>query len=82
MVVTMKKYIKSAINNNKVTGKGWPAFVRNIEDTLGYEVDSAYRRTFDDFIILYKDGVAYQAEVTPYSDGSYELMEYNIHELN
>lgn len=61
----------------KITGKGWQNFIDSLED-YGFEIDSAYRYEPEKWIMIIKDGVVYDAEVTRYSDGTYELMESNI----
>lgn len=68
----------STKSDKKFTGKGWNQFVADIESN-GYTVDSSYRSKPSQWIILKdKDGNSYDAEVTKYSDGDYELMTYNI----
>lgn len=74
----MKRFIKCSTGSCKATGRTWSELIRNIESTLGYEVDAAYRRSPDDFIALYKDGESYLGEVTKYYDGMYELLLSNI----
>jgi hypothetical protein len=75
----MKRFIKCSTSSCKATGRTWSEFIRNIESTLGYEVDSAYRRTSDQLILMYLDGAEYEGEVTRYSDGTYELICDNIY---
>ena len=76
----MKLYIKSSKSPDKVIGKTWKDFIQNIESQLGYEVDSADRRKPSHFIDMYKDGEHYVGEITRYHNGTFELLEYNIHE--
>lgn len=75
----MKRYIKCSTNTCKATGRTWSEFIRNIKSDLGYEVDSVYRRTLDQLILMYLDGVEYEGEITRYSDGTYELVCDNIY---
>ena len=65
---------------SKATGKTWEDFILSIESDLGYEVDSAYKRQPDQWIILYKGSKTYEGEVTRYFEGDYELVTENIHE--
>lgn len=74
----MERYVKCSQSTLKATGRTWSSFVKDVESTLGYEVDSAYKRSPDDFIALYKDGKSYLGEVTKYYDGMYELLLSNI----
>lgn len=79
----MKRYIRSSKSANKFTGDSYSELLQNIEDNSSYTVDSAYsrRRKGDNWIRLYDSrGKSYSAEFTQYSDGSFELMEYNITE--
>ena len=66
--------------DDKVVGKTWKDFIQNIESQLGYEVDSADIRKPSHFIDMYKDGKHYVGEIARYHDGTFELLEYNIHE--
>lgn len=75
----MKRFIKG---HAKATGRTWSSFVEAVKSTLGYEVDSAYLRSPEQFILLYKDGTCYEGEVTRYYDGTYELICDNIHLSN
>ena len=67
----------------KVVDKNWDTFLKKIESALGLKVDSAYkrRRKGDNFIQLIDEdsGDLYEAEITEYSDGTYELLEANVH---
>ena len=63
-----------------ITGKGINAFVSALAKK-GYEIDSADRRDPKGFITLLRRGSEYTAEVTKYSDGTYELQEYNIRKV-
>lgn len=73
---------KSSKSSDKVIGKTWADFIQNIESQLGYEVDSADKRKPSHFIDMYKDGKYYVGEITRYYDGTFELMEYNIHDTS
>lgn len=73
----MYRYTKS-IN---VTGKTWSELISNIQDELGFQVDSADKRKPNQFIMLYKYDSVYEAEVTQYSDGQYELNSDNINRI-
>lgn len=45
----------------------------------GYEVESVDRNMRSKYIILYKNGRKFRAEVTRYFNGDLEIQEYNIH---
>lgn len=63
----------------QVTDNSWNNFIRKIEEQTGMKVDSAYRRRYDQWITLYdENGVAYDAEITRYSDGTYEFRTDNM----
>lgn len=62
-------------------GRSWNELIMQL-DRAGYLVDSAYRDHPHKWIEVIKDGRLYDAEVTPYEDGSYEVMEYNIYQSN
>lgn len=64
----------------KATGKTWEDFIISIESDLGYQVDSAFKRHPDQWIIMYKGDKTYEGEVTRYFEGDYELVAKNIHE--
>lgn len=79
---------KESASSKKYTGRTWGEFIKDIEANSDWVVDSVDRNSFGgqihNSILLYnknKDGV-YVGEVTKYSDGSYELMDYNITETN
>lgn len=74
--------LESVKSSDKVIGKTWADFIQNIESQLGYEVDSADKRKPSQFIDMYKDGKYYVGEITRYYDGTFELMEYNIHDTS
>lgn len=68
----MKRYIKSSTTDRAIRSNSWSDFIQQIED-LGYEVDSVNKRKPEQWLTLYKNGQEYEAEVTRYSDHSYEL---------
>lgn len=73
-----KTAIKASKSSKKFTGKSWSEFIANIESD-GYKIDSAYRSKPAKWIVVEDgNGNSYDAEVTKYSDGCYELMAYNI----
>lgn len=65
----------------KYIAMGWSAFIDQLKNA-GYEVDSADKRQYSQWITLYKNGLKYSAEVTKYSDGDYELQSSNISKVN
>lgn len=75
----IKKTTKSVTaSSKKFTGKSWSEFISNLK-SAGYSIDSAYTKKPEQWIVIDdKDGNSYDAEVTEYSDGNFELMEYNI----
>lgn len=84
----MKRYIKcskkkSGVDFLKVTSKNWDEFLNKIEEATGLKVDSAYRRKYrgeDDILLVdEKARETYHAGITKYTDGTYELMSYNIY---
>ena len=83
-----RRTVKESSSSKKYTGKTWNELIKNIEANSDWVVDSVDRDAFGgqrrNTILLYntnKDGV-FVGEVTKYSDGSYELMDYNITETN
>lgn len=79
----MKRYIRSNRDASlRITSNTWNDFLRKIEELSPYTVDSAYRRRHrgDNWLkLIDHDGIEYDAEFTEYSDGSFELLGYNIH---
>lgn len=67
-------------SDNKITGNTWQEFISNIEAQTKYDVDSSYKRRPEKWIELInkETGDIFDAEVTKYFDGSYELMLYNV----
>ena len=64
--------ILSSINPNRVVGRTWSDFIRNLEDKTGIAIDSIYRNRYEQFIEGYKDGKIYEMEVTKYFDTGHE----------
>ena len=66
----------------RVVDKNWNKFLQKLETALGMKVDSAFkrRRKGDNFIQLIDEdsGDSYEAEITEYSDGTYEFVEDNL----
>jgi len=84
---THKLHIKESMSAKKYTGYTWRDFINNIESNSSYKVDSLERDMIGsrhDSILLLKPGsdTLFIGEVTKYSDGEYELMDYNIHPIN
>ncbi len=80
----MKRYIRASAMV-KINAPTWEEFLKKIPELTPYHVDSAYRRRRrgDDWLLLLdQDGNNYTAEFTEYSDGSFELLGYNIHKDN
>lgn len=73
----MKRVIIASRSTPKATGRSWDEFCRSVKK-LGYTVDAADTRSYRHWIVLHRDGVEYDAEVTKYHDGTYELVENNI----
>lgn len=81
----MKRYIRSSKESKKFVGRTYSDLIQSIENNSSYTVDSAYRRERrgDPWILLIgSNGETYTAEYTKYLDGSFELVEYNIHRNN
>ena len=72
----MKRMIKAShdFRNVKVHAQGWNEFLDNLEAATGSEVDSSFRRQYDQWVIGYKDGYKYEIEVEQYSKGDFDLM--------
>lgn len=75
----MKRVIIASLGARKATGRSWDEFKRSVQK-LGYTIDAADSRSYRHWIVLYRDGIMYDAEVTKYHDGTYELLEDNITE--
>lgn len=67
-------------NIDSIVAGSWVSFIRRLKDDWGFDVDSAYARKYNpkESLIMYKDGVTYEAEVTKYYDGTYELLGSNV----
>lgn len=64
-------------NDKKYTGRTWKEFITDIEENSPYNVDSAYRRKYNDWIeLIYSNGNIYNAEVT------IPTISYNMYEVN
>ena len=63
-------------------GNTWQEFISDINDVFKMDVDIVDKDMYNQFITLYDyDGNPYEAEVTEYSDGSFELSGSNISEF-
>lgn len=71
---------ESLDSDDNITGNTWQEFISNIEAQTKYDVDSSYKRRPEKWIELInkETGDIFDAEVTKYFDGSYELMLYNV----
>ena len=71
---------ESLDSGDNITGNTWQEFISNIEAQTKYDVDSSYKRRPEKWIELInkETGDIFDAEVTKYFDGSYELMLYNV----
>ena len=68
---------------DKVVGKTWSDTKTEL-GKMGYKVDSTFSSTPPqpkEKLILYKDGKEYEAEVTKYHNGDYEILESSIKEV-
>ena len=75
--------LRESHSDKTYTGRTWKEFIKNLELNSDYEVDSAYRRKYDNWIeLIDNNGNIYDAEVTMYRDRlgntTYELVDYNI----
>ena len=75
----MKRMIRANKGPEKVTGDYWKQFTDNIYKEFGFDLDDMSLEEPTQFLILYKDGKEYEAEVTKYFRGPYELLRDNIH---
>ena len=69
--------VSESKSSKKYTGKNWKEFVKDIESKSDYSVKD--EKVPVKWLTLYKKNEVYMGEVTRYSDGYFELMEYNIH---
>lgn len=82
------EYAESKKNNsdsvpNKALGKTWSDTKTEL-DKMGYKVDSIFSSQPPqpkEKLILYKDGKEYEAEVTKYHNGDYEILGSSIKEV-
>ena len=76
--------IKSLANDHQfIRETVWTKLIDKIESLTQFKVDSVDRENPDSWITLYDDkGTEYQAEITKYSDGEYELNTSNIHTVD
>lgn len=85
----MKRYIKASkvtelsLGMKSIVGQTWKKLIKEIYDNTEFKVDSSSTEYPEQFIVLYDpDGNEYEAEVTKYSNGQYELLVDNIHEVH
>lgn len=78
--IACKPEVLSSVNGDVIHGLTWAGLIQELSER-GYEVDSAYRRSPDQWIVAYKDGKSYDIEVTRYSEGDYEVHPDNISEV-
>lgn len=78
--VACKPEVLSSVNGDVIHGLTWAGLIQELSER-GYEVDAAYRRSPDQWIVAYKDGRSYDIEVTRYSEGDYEVHPDNISEV-
>lgn len=71
------KRVVASYSAKSYNGRSWDELIMQL-DRAGYEVDSAYRSHPHKWIEVIQNGRIFDAEVTKYFDGSYEVMEYNI----
>lgn len=71
------KRVVASYSAKSYNGRSWDELIMQL-DRAGYEVDSAYRSHPHKWIEVIQNGCIFDAEVTKYFDGSYEVMEYNI----
>lgn len=65
-----------------VAGRYWDEFIDTLETNTEFTVDGSYIERPSLWIILYDaDGREYEAELTRYSDGVYELNFENVHPI-
>ena len=78
--IACKPEVLSSVNGEVIHGLSWSGLIQELSER-GYEVDAAYRRSPDQWIVAYKDGKSYDIEVTRYSEGDYEVHPDNISEI-
>lgn len=75
------KRVVASYSAKSYNGRSWDELILQL-DRAGYEVDSAYQDHPHKWIELIKYGQIFDAEVTAYHDGNYEVMEENIYLSN
>ena len=71
--------LMSSTSPQTITGRYWDEFIDNLEMNTKFTVDGSYIERPSLWIILYDAAEReYEAEVTRYSDGVYELNFENI----
>ena len=78
--IACKPEVLSSVTGDVIHGLTWSGLIQELSER-GYEVDAAYRRSPDQWIVAYKDGKSYDIEVTRYSEGDYEVHPDNISEV-
>lgn len=78
--IACKPEVLSSVTGDVIHGLTWSGLIQELSER-GYEVDSAYHRSPDQWIVAYKDGKSYDIEVTRYSEGDYEVHPDNISEV-
>lgn len=75
----MKKVIKASSNRDEfvVRGNTWNETINKMKD-LGFDVDSAYRRSPEDVVPFYYGKECWLCEVTKYFKGDYEIRSENM----
>lgn len=77
----MKLHIAESNSSRKITGRTWEEFIDNIYKYTEFSVGSRDQERYSRFITLFDSNLDYEAEVTKYFDGTYELILDNIHEV-
>lgn len=67
-------------SSGHIIGKNMTELVSNLK-AQGYEMDAADQRSPQDKVTLFKDGKEYEAEVTKYPNGDYEILGSSIKEV-
>lgn len=78
--IACKPEVLSSVTGDVIHGLTWSGLIQELSER-GYEVDAAYHRSPDQWIVAYKDGKSYDIEVTRYSEGDYEVHPDNISEV-
>ena len=78
--IACKPEVLSSVNGDVIHGLSWSGLIQELSER-GYEVDAAYRRSPDQWIVAYKDGKSYDIEVTRYHAGDCEIHPDNISEI-